>query len=86
MKGPNAATIQYVGFSCNHRVMGFVILGFFRKALEISRAKKVDLHFTVPIEAGEKFCELALLWDEQKSGVSSHPSRREWLACSGSRE
>jgi hypothetical protein len=43
--------------------MGFVILGFFRKALQISGAKKVDVHFTVPIEAGEKFYEPALLWD-----------------------
>ena len=66
MKGPNSATIQYVGFCRNHRIMGFVILGFFRKALEISGAKKVDALFTVPIEAGEKFCELALLWDEEK--------------------
>jgi hypothetical protein len=63
MKGPNSATIQYVGFSRNHRIMGFAILGFFRKALEISGAKKIDVHFTVPIEAGEKFCELALSWD-----------------------
>ena len=63
MKGPNSATIQYVGFSRNHRIMGFVILGFFRKALEISGAKKADVHFTVPIEAGQEFCELALTWD-----------------------
>ena len=62
MKGPDRATIQCVGFSRNHRIMGFAILGFFRKALEISGAKKVDVHFTVPIEAGEKFCELALTW------------------------
>jgi len=40
-----------------------VILGFFKRALEISGAKKVDVHFAVPIEAGEKFCELALLWE-----------------------
>lgn len=63
MKGPNSATIQYVGFSRGHRIMGFVILGFFRKALEISGAKKVDVHFTVPIDAGEKSWELALSWD-----------------------
>jgi len=63
MKGPNSATIQYVGFSRNQGIMGFVILGFFRKALEISGSKKVDVHFTVSIEAGEKFCELALSWD-----------------------
>lgn len=63
MKGSNAATIQYVGFSSNHRIIGFIILGFFRKALEISGAKKINVHFTVPIEAGEKFCELALTWN-----------------------
>lgn len=63
MRGPNASTIQYVGFSRNHRIMGFVILGFFRKALEISGAKNIDVRFSVPIEAGEKFCELALRWD-----------------------
>ena len=63
MERPHSARIQYVGFSREHRIMGFVILGFFKKALEISGAKKVDVHFTVPIEAGEKFCELALLWE-----------------------
>lgn len=63
MKGSNRATIQYVGFSPDHRIMGFVILGFFKKALEISGAKAVDVHFTVPIEAGGKFCELELLWN-----------------------
>ena len=63
MRGAKGATIQYVGFSRNHRIMGFAIIGFFKKALEISGAKKVDVHFTVPIEAGERFCELALSWD-----------------------
>lgn len=63
MKGSNAATIQYIGFSPSHRIMGFLILGFFWKALEISGAKKVDVHFTVPIEAGEQFSELALTWE-----------------------
>lgn len=63
MKGPKSATIQYVGFSRNHRIMGFAIIGFFRKALEISGAKKISVSFTVPIEAGQNFCELALTWD-----------------------
>jgi alkanesulfonate monooxygenase SsuD/methylene tetrahydromethanopterin reductase-like flavin-dependent oxidoreductase (luciferase family) len=63
MKGSNGATIQYVGFSRQHKILGFVIIGFFRKALGISGAKRVNAHFTVPIEAGEKFCELALHWD-----------------------
>lgn len=63
MKGPNRATIQYVGFSREHRILEFVIIGFFKKALEISGAKKVDACFSVPLEAGEKFCELRLIWD-----------------------
>lgn len=63
MKGANSAAIQYIGFSRNHRIMGFAIIGFYKKALEISGAKKVDVHFTVPIEAGERFCELALAWN-----------------------
>lgn len=48
MKGPNSATIQYVGFPRGHRIW-FVILGFFRKALEISGAKKVDVHSRFPL-------------------------------------
>ena len=32
------------------RIMGFVIIGFFKKALEISGAKKVD----VPVKLGER--------------------------------
>lgn len=63
MKSANSATIRYVGFSPKHRIMEFAILGFFKKALEISGAKKVDVHYTVPIEAGERFCELALFWE-----------------------
>jgi hypothetical protein len=63
MTGPNSSTIQYVGFSREHRILGFVIIGFFKKALEISGAKSVDVHFRVPIDAGEKFSELALHWD-----------------------
>lgn len=63
MKGSKSAVIQYVGFSRTHRIMGFAIVGFYRKALEISGAKKVSVRFTVPIEAGEKSCELELSWD-----------------------
>jgi len=41
MNGPKSAAIQYVGFPRNHRIMGFAIIGFFRKELEISGAKKL---------------------------------------------
>jgi len=62
MKGPNNAPIQYVGFAPQHRIIGFVIIGFFRKALEISGAKQIDVRFRVPIGAGERYCELLLNW------------------------
>ena len=58
----DSAAIQYVGFAPQHRIIGFVIIGFFRKALEISGAKQIEVHFRVPIEAGERYCELALTW------------------------
>ncbi len=61
-KGPNTAAIQYVGFTREHRIIGFVIIGFFRKALEISGAKQIDVRSRVPIEAGEPYCELSLNW------------------------
>ena len=42
--------------------MGFAIVGFFRKALEISGAKDVAVRFAVPIEAGQEFAELSITW------------------------
>jgi|SRR5215472_2414329 len=63
MHGSNSATLQYVGFSKNHRILEFVIIGFFKKALEISGAKKVDARFSVPMDNGERFCELGLHWE-----------------------
>jgi hypothetical protein len=62
MQGSNSASIQYIGFAKEHRIIGFAIIGFFRKALEISGAKDISVYFSVPIEAGERYCELALSW------------------------
>jgi hypothetical protein len=62
MQGSKGAAIRYIGFAKEHRIIGFAIIGFFRKALEISGAKNIRVHFRVPIEAGEKYCELALSW------------------------
>jgi hypothetical protein len=42
--------------------MGFAIIGFFRKALEISGAKDVAVRFTVPIDQGAEFAELSITW------------------------
>jgi hypothetical protein len=39
MRGPGSAAIRYTGYEKQHRIIGFAIIGFFRKALEISGAK-----------------------------------------------
>jgi hypothetical protein len=61
--GHGKALIRYTGFEKQHRLMGFVIIGFFKKALEISGAKDVALHFTTPIEEGKGYAELSLSWN-----------------------
>lgn len=62
LPAPRSATVRYNGFQKQHRVMGFAIIGFFRKALEISGAKNVVIHFTVPIEEGSEYAELSITW------------------------
>jgi hypothetical protein len=42
--------------------MGFAIIGFFRKALEISGAKDVVIYFLTPIEEGRGYAELSISW------------------------
>jgi hypothetical protein len=59
---PCSANVRYKGFKKQHRIMGFAIIGFFRKALEISGAKDVAIHFTVPIDEGKEFAELSITW------------------------
>jgi hypothetical protein len=62
MPAPRSAIVRYKGFQKQHRIMGFAIIGFFKKALEISGAKNVAIQFTVPIEAGKEFAELSITW------------------------
>ena len=62
LQGPGKAVVRYTGFEKQHRIMGFAIIGFFKKALEISGAKDVVLRFTVPIEEGKEFAELSIAW------------------------
>jgi len=56
------AKVIYTGFETQHRIMGFGIIGFFRKALEISGAKDVSVRFAVPIDEGKGVAELAITW------------------------
>ena len=56
------ALIRYKGFQKQHRIIGFAIIGFFNKALELSGTKNVAIYFVVPIEAGEEHAELSITW------------------------
>lgn len=62
LQGTGKALVRYTGFEKQHRIMGFAIIGFFKKALEISGAKDVVLYFTIPIEEGGAFSELSIAW------------------------
>ena len=62
LHGNSRALVKYTGFEKQHRIMGFAIIGFFKKALEISGAKDVVIQFTVPIEEGKGYSELSIAW------------------------
>jgi hypothetical protein len=62
LQGNNRALVKYTGFEKQHRIMGFAIVGFFKKALEISGAKDVAIHFSTPIEEGKGYSELSIAW------------------------
>jgi hypothetical protein len=57
---PRKALIKYTGFEKQHRIMGFAIIGFFNKALELSGASHAVVYFTTPIEEGRGYAELSI--------------------------
>jgi hypothetical protein len=59
---PYSATIKYFGFNQKQNIMEHVIIGFFRKALAMSGANRVDLKFAVPIAQAGPYSELAISW------------------------
>jgi hypothetical protein len=62
MPEKNRAVVKYTGFEKQHRIMGFAIVGFFKKALEISGAKDVAIYFSTSIEEGQGYSELSIAW------------------------
>jgi hypothetical protein len=56
------ATVRYTGFEKQHYLSQYGIIGFFRKALEISGAKNVAAEFTNKISAGTGIADLSLTW------------------------
>jgi hypothetical protein len=62
LQGTGNAVVKYTGFEKQHRIMGFAIIGFFKKALEISGAKDVVIYFLTPIGEDKGYSELSITW------------------------
>jgi len=62
LPSPGRAILKYTGFAKQHRLIGPIIIGFYRKALEISGAKEVKAEFISLIEDDRGYCELLLSW------------------------
>lgn len=58
------AIIKYTGFAKPHRLIGLTLIGFYRKALELSGAKAIKAEYTTSIEDDKGYCELLLSWKE----------------------
>jgi hypothetical protein len=56
------ATVRHLGFQKNHHLIEFVILGFYRKAMQLCGANSVEAQFTTHIREGGPFAELRLRW------------------------
>lgn len=59
---PGHAVIRYTGFEPQHRLIGYSIIGFYRKALQISGAKEVEAGFPIPIGDARGHAELVVTW------------------------
>lgn len=59
---PGRARVEYIGFAEQHRLMTHVLIGFYRKTLEVCGAKQigVDLHRSGP--STRQHWELSLTW------------------------
>jgi hypothetical protein len=56
------ATVRHIGFQPNHHLIEYVIIGFYRQALQLCGAKSVEAQFTTHIREGGPFAELQLAW------------------------
>jgi hypothetical protein len=59
------ASVIHRGLEKRHWVLGPTLMGFLRKALEMSGAKDVGAEFATSIEDGKGFCELIFTWSTE---------------------
>lgn len=56
------AVVRYTGFEAQHRIMEPAIVGFYRKALQLSGAKDVSARITTPLSAARGYLEVEIAW------------------------
>lgn len=56
------ARVRYTGFQPQHRLMEHAIVGFYRKALQLSGAKDVTATIATPLSAGRGILEVEIAW------------------------
>jgi hypothetical protein len=60
--GSNKVIIKYIGFEKQHRLMEPAIVGYYKKALEISVATDIHTKFLTSIGENKGYCELEITW------------------------
>ncbi len=63
MEGSNKVLIKYIGFEKQHRLIGYSIIGFYKKALELSGAKNIQTKYLTLIEEDKGYCDLEITWE-----------------------
>ncbi|MBN2546675.1 MAG: hypothetical protein JXB50_12815 [Spirochaetes bacterium] len=61
----NKARIKYSGFEMHHHLIEYAIIGFYKKALELSGAKKINCKCLTKIIEGKGFSEIELIWSNR---------------------
>ena len=64
---PNEAFVRYAGFSKQHRIIEYAILGFYKKALEISGARNVLAAVTKSVAEEAGYAEVRLRWSNPRA-------------------
>jgi hypothetical protein len=62
---PGKVVIKYTGLEKQHRIFEYVLIGFYKKALEISGAKNINVSVTTSIADGKGYTELTVTWDHK---------------------
>lgn len=61
----NGAIITYTGFEKQQKLIGLLIIGFYRKALETLGAKDTHVQFLTRIEDDKGYSELKIMWKDK---------------------